>query len=173
MTMATTSTTPSFRRRPEPRGAGPGPTIVITSENRPLEPAERLAPRQSTCPAPGFRLAGRNDDGNDVHHTVVPAKAGTQGGGAGSHHRHYLWRIAPWNPWSGSPLGNPRARPLDSGSRAGVTMGTRPILSPYVTFARLNSIRHSPPVRVPRLDLSSATIGHTDRERFETPSLLW
>ena len=59
--------TPSFRRRPESRGAGLGSTIVSSSKNG-LQRTLFLFPRrrESTSPAPGFRLAGRNDDGRDT-----------------------------------------------------------------------------------------------------------
>ena len=67
--------TPSFRRRPESRGAGLGSTIVTSSKNglqrtlflfpRSLSPT-LIGERESTSPAPGFRLAGRNDDGRDT-----------------------------------------------------------------------------------------------------------
>ena len=59
--------TPSFRRRPESRGVGLGSTIVSSFKNG-LQRTLFLFPRrrESTSPAPGFRLGGRNDDGRDT-----------------------------------------------------------------------------------------------------------
>ena len=67
--------TPSFRRRPESRGVGLGSTIVSSSKNglqrtlflfpHSLSPT-LIGERESTSPAPGFRLARRNDDGRDT-----------------------------------------------------------------------------------------------------------
>ena len=67
--------TPSFRRRPESRGVGLGSTIVSSSKNslqrtlflfpHSLSPT-LIGERESTSPAPGFRLTRRNDDGRDT-----------------------------------------------------------------------------------------------------------